>query len=87
LLAERRLVDEDAVGTDDVIVLKAARERQEKLHVHAVAISSGNWQKQIIRARRSDSTCDGREELVYKSSKYDFSAGNQFDSLGEDSIS
>jgi len=38
LLAERRLVDEDVVGTDDVIVLKAARERQEELQVHAIAI-------------------------------------------------
>jgi len=36
LLAERRLVDEDVVGTDDVIVLKAARERQEELQVHAI---------------------------------------------------
>jgi len=67
--------------------LYAARERQEELQVHGIAISSRNWRKQMIRTRKSDSTYDGWEELVYKSSKYNFSAGKQFDSLGEDSIS
>jgi len=38
LRAERRPVNEDTVGTDDVIVLEAVRERREELQVTAVVV-------------------------------------------------